>query len=112
MLSITTTDSHSVLSAFKALQDRIRTLDSERLSASHKAAALESEIFEREKDSKASREEYAKEEIDKLRMGRKKVKSLTETKHLIEVELAKGGERLEAYRAFCEREMERVEEVR
>ena len=97
MLSVTpssTGDNNTaVLAAFKALQDRIRTLDRDRSEAASRAAQLRSELANRDHDSVAQREDFAKEEIDKLEMGRRDYDRLLKSKHQAEIDLARNEER-------------------
>lgn len=97
MLSVTpssTGDNNTaVLAAFKALQDRIRTLDRDRSEAASRAAQLRSELANRDHDSVAQREDFAKEEIDKLEMGRRDYDRLLTSKHQAEIDLARNEER-------------------
>ena len=112
MLSIDTGDSHALLSAFKALQDRIRLLDRERAEASSRAALLETELANREHDSVEQREDFAKEEIDKLELGRREIDKLKQTKHEAELEVARNEERRKAAEAATQQMGKRLEEVR
>ncbi|GMH58567.1 hypothetical protein TrST_g7203 [Triparma strigata] len=100
MLSVTpssTGDNNTaVLAAFKALQDRIRTLDRDRSEAASRAAQLRSELANRDHDSVAQREDFAKEEIDKLEMGRRDYDRLLKSKHQAEIDLARNEERRKA----------------
>ncbi|GMH98875.1 hypothetical protein TrLO_g14201 [Triparma laevis f. longispina] len=102
----------AVLAAFKALQDRIRTLDHDRAEAASRAAQLRSELANREQDSVSQREDFANEEIDKLEMSRRDYDRLLTSKHQCEIDLARNEERRKAASSSTNLEKNRGEDYR
>ena len=102
----------AVLSAFKALQDRIRRLEQDRSELCGRAAQLRSELTSREADSVEKREEFARDEIEMIESGRKELEKITQSKHLAEIELARSEERRKAAVEATQNEMVRLEDFR
>jgi len=102
----------AVLGAFRALQERIRKIDHERSEATARAAALKSELSNREADSIVNREEFAREEMERLGLNHRQLDELTEAKHQAEINLARNEEQRKAAVAVTENEMNRAEDYK
>ncbi|GMI39164.1 hypothetical protein TrCOL_g10436 [Triparma columacea] len=102
----------AVLGAFKALQERIRTITHEKSEAQSRAAQLRSELSSREADSVVKREDFARDEMERLESGRSDLEKLTEAKHLAEIALARNEEQRKAAVAATQNEMNRTEDHR
>ena len=116
MLALTPTTGdrppQAVLGAFKALQERIRTITQEKSEAQSRAAQLRSELSSREADSVVKREDFARDEMDRLESARTELDKLTESKHLAEIDLARNEEQRKAAVAATQNEMNRAEDYR
>jgi hypothetical protein len=102
----------AVLLALKALQDKVRRLETDRTSATSKAAQLRADLQNRESRGHAAREDFARSEIAAIEEGRHGLEAVVKERHELEISLVRKEERRRAAAMAVEKEAEKADEYR